>query len=221
VLGLGPAAARLGPVVTVFGHSLVTSLTRGSPIVVIEQPAPSCICTCGASEATDKVVGGDIPIHLLLWVFTIGIGLGLASGVAGATLLFRRSPPAVWADARGPRKGSPRPKSGKSAPPGPLTPASLRAHGRSGLPDARRRRATGAHYFPEDEAGLFFHHRILVQATGAPGIWVAATLDYDMETRGLNDTLLAALGRDAPLPRPRWNDSYCFGHDIPAESYLA
>ena len=74
--------------------------------------------------------------------------------------------------------------------------------------------------FLEDEAGFFFHHRILLQATATPGIWVAVTPDFDVETCDLNSTHVVVLGRDAPLPRPRRNDSYCFDHDIPASRFF-
>ena len=74
--------------------------------------------------------------------------------------------------------------------------------------------------FPEDEAGFFFHHRIFLQATATPGIWVAVTPDFDVETCDLNSTHVVVLGRDGPLPRPRRNDSYCFDHDIPARRFF-
>jgi hypothetical protein len=54
-------------------------------------------------------------------------------------------------------------------------------------------------YF-EDEDDLYWHHRLLLEPTPVPGVWVVATPDFDVERLDLNAHRVIALSRNSAFP---------------------
>lgn len=64
-------------------------------------------------------------------------------------------------------------------------------------------------HYPDDEAGFFWHHRLLLQKCGA-GIWIGVSPDGDLEKIDLNVTEHIALDRKALFPRAQAPYVYAF-----------
>ena len=151
VPALGPASAVLGPIVTLFGHHLVANLLGRSTKITVEQPAPSCSCTCGA-DGPDRVAAADLSAYVVLFVFASGLVVGLFGGALGAGLLLRvLTPASELGRSSAPVKGT---KAPHSRSPGPSTPSSWKGHGRGRLPNAGRRGTAGPHSLPGGRGGV-------------------------------------------------------------------
>ncbi|CAK0884216.1 unnamed protein product [Prorocentrum cordatum] len=70
--------------------------------------------------------------------------------------------------------------------------------------------------FPDDAAGLRWHHRLLLIQTPTPGVWIASTPDYSVQRLDLNVHRVVALARNGPFPAAQWHESYVFDNPIPA-----
>lgn len=66
---------------------------------------------------------------------------------------------------------------------------------------------------PDDSAGLRWHHRLRLQPTPTPGVWLAASPDYEVLRCDLNQHRVITLSRDRPLPPERASEGYAF--DVP------
>ena len=70
--------------------------------------------------------------------------------------------------------------------------------------------------YPDDAAGLRWHHRLLLIQTPTPGVWIASTPDYSVQRLDLNVHRVVALSRNGPFPAAQWNESYVFDNPVPA-----
>ncbi|CAK0836100.1 unnamed protein product, partial [Prorocentrum cordatum] len=70
--------------------------------------------------------------------------------------------------------------------------------------------------FPDDAAGLRWHHRLLLIQTPTPGVWIASTPDYSVHRLDLNVHRVVALARNGPFLAAQWHESYVFDNPIPA-----
>eukprot|EP00959_Pyramimonas_sp_CCMP1952_P037570 786857-Pyramimonas_sp.AAC.1 len=64
--------------------------------------------------------------------------------------------------------------------------------------------------YPDDAAGLRWHHRLLLVQTPTAGVWIASTPDYSVQRLDLNAHRVVALGRNCAFPAAQWNESYVF-----------
>ena len=64
-------------------------------------------------------------------------------------------------------------------------------------------------HYPNDDAGFFWHHRVLLEKTG-PGVWIAVTPDGDIERIDLNAVQHIPLERRADFPAPQAPYVYAF-----------
>ena len=55
-------------------------------------------------------------------------------------------------------------------------------------------------YFWEDEGQFYWHHRILLVATGNPGKWICATPDYEIQLVDLSEHRIVPLTKDEVFP---------------------
>ena len=68
--------------------------------------------------------------------------------------------------------------------------------------------------FYDDAGGFFWHHRILLIATGEPGVWIATTPDWDTQRLNLNDHQVIPLLRNARLPAGYAATAYVFDSPV-------
>ena len=71
--------------------------------------------------------------------------------------------------------------------------------------------------FPEDDDGLYWHHRVLIFETLVPGVWVAVSPDFEVLRLDLNQHRVMTLGRDALFPASRKGEIYHFDASLTDE----
>ena len=70
--------------------------------------------------------------------------------------------------------------------------------------------------FFNDPNGFLWHHRLLLQPTPTPGVWIGATPDFAVELITLTQHRVVALTRASPFPQQYVAQVYAFDEDIDA-----
>ena len=71
--------------------------------------------------------------------------------------------------------------------------------------------------FYGDADGYNWHHRLLLLPTPSPGVWVAATPDWEVSRCDLNEHRVTALARSSPMPGQRARDGI-YAFDVPHDA---
>lgn len=66
----------------------------------------------------------------------------------------------------------------------------------------------------DDPNGYRWHHRVLLVATPAAGVWIASSPGFSVERLDLNAHRVRALGRHSRLPENEYSESYVFDSPI-------
>ncbi|CAK0833505.1 unnamed protein product [Prorocentrum cordatum] len=174
-------------------------------------PAQTCSLTCSgpASSHTEPraalgAPGG--PGWLTVW-------LAAAAGASLAWLAARCWPPAAKLTAALAREAPPVPDRAAplAAPAAAAGPLDMAARLTLDLEEPQVMID-----FPDDAAGLRWHHRLRLIQTPSLGVWIASTPDYSVLRLDLNVHRVIALARNGPFPAAQWNESYIFDSPIPA-----
>ena len=75
--------------------------------------------------------------------------------------------------------------------------------------------------FFKDANGFRWHHRVLLLATPALGVWIAMAPDFAVQRLDLDDHRVVALGRATAFPQDRNHKTYHFDNPINPEDLRA